>query len=1830
MFRALSGLLASLLVAAALGAAPLQVLSAGEQGLRLVLTLSPPRVPEVELEGRRFQQVELPPGYARLAEPGQPALPFFAAPIAVPPGAQVQVEVEEARWHRLSGLELAPAPRYEGTNEDPRYETDPRYYLHDTFAPAQRFSITEGGHLRGVRTCMLQLYPFRYNPVRRELEYCAELRVRVKFVGGRRPKAGRAADTPAAAPLYRALLNPAQAPRWREEAGAAKLGVDSEWYDPGRPWVKVYADEDALFRVDPAWLDSLGVALGTIDPRTFQVFYLGQEQAIRVHGEQDGSFDAPDYLLFFGQYRRDAYKDFENLYGRRNTYWLTWGGAPGKRLQEHSGAPVHGYPVSPWKWTTAHFEQDIRYNPLPLTPPEQELEVDHWFWEEPVAVVKPSDVPSSRIYAQPLLHRAEGEEYTAHLRVVMHGVSDNIHHTGVLFNEQRIDQRVWRGPDELRLESEIPSAYLKDQNRLRLQLFADQSLPDQVFFNWFEIDYRRAYQTWIGYFDFTQPPGGQSYVLQGLYPPGIEVWDVAHEYYFTDFQTDSTAARGAFITFEDNPVDSARYVAADTLAGIKRPRGKVDLSSSWRTPNHQADYLIITHADFLEAAQRLAAHRREGGLSVEVVDVEDLYDEFSYGQMTSEVVRDFITYAYRSWEHPPVYVLLAGNTHYAYRSSRPSFVPTLYYHARNRGEAGSDYLYSLLDGDLLPELAVGRLSFTNPEESLEIVDKIIRYDQAPEPGDWRSRVIYLATFHEIGEFVQTNAQLATQYTKALGLNAVAINNPDNTPIPNLSGKRFLDELNQGALLVNFSGHGSIGTMQFFFSTQFPDWDYLSQVRNDGRLPLMVALSCLNGQFAEPFNLSLSESMTLRKEGGGIAYISASAQGRPAQQALLGDRLFAQFFQEGGTLEFGPALDIAKVKTLAAHPSFEDVALTMQLQGDPAQRLALPRQPDYEALDLRLDKGEVFSQDTLKVEALLRNNTRLGSDSVQVALLVYRPQAEAPPETLIYQKEAPFAGTLTLAANWSVGAGPGPYAFELQVDPAGAVPETDEGNNQLQRQVEVHSPVIPGLLFPLSGAVLPAEGLVLEALLPLSGGPFDCEFALSADPAFADPGAGYSALATPVQGKAGYHPQGLKEGQGYFWRARVHSGAGLGPWSVMRSFWVEAGQTLPRWQQQGLQFLSGEELDLELSGTGMVLSAATRALQPGADTREAGVAVQGLEGAGVVCADGTYLYAKRWFNDKSTVYPGTDFFTRIGSGFNGTQFGQVYGVLADSTTAGISATCHSDGYIYSEMGDPFSLERLSMATGKKDTVTVPEGLLEWKNGQIESGHALITSDGRYIYNVSMSSEAGTRNQWRVRVFDPARNWALLRDFTSSPTETGFTFTWTDGILADGERLYFIEYRDGRRIRMVDSRDGRLLGEWQSDQDSTGIISGQYDWVNNKVWLGELEGPRIFRYEGLGRVTRGQLLSPAIGPAAAWQGLSVQGQGVEVEVEGRQGAGAAWQSLQDVPPTQAGQSTDLRGVDAAKYPQLRLRARLQGNAAHLDKWSSDFAPQSSLGLAQARLDSAGRVEVVVRNLGVVETGARLRLEQGERRTRVWELTLTPLQRGEARLVRFDSLAAPPAGRLFVRLLLAQADADPQDDMLEVSLQEGGRVALGFSTWPGGRPLLDGDPLVSGEGLLVQVDGEGHLALAVDGAPVQPDSVWEGPGVLYRPSLKPGEHRLQAHVLRGGREVGFAELRFRLSEELVIANALPYPQPVREGTSFTYVLSHAAQVAIEIYTLSGRRVLRLGPLPQEAGFQQMAWDGCDQEGSRLANGAYLYRISAEGPQGHGEFRGPLSVVR
>ena len=1829
--------------AASPSAAGLRLVESGPEGLRLVLEMEP----GIRPGGRRIAA----PGLPRAAGPGGVDLPYVAALVAAPPGARLRLAVESGDHEDFPGVEPAAADSHAAV-------LDPRQ--------VGALGHTEPlGRLRGVPAHRLWLFPWQVDPVSGRVRVHRRLAVEVTFHGGGAGRPAHRAD-PHGDHLRGAFINPPPS-AWEAPRPAARPAAGDGWYDPALPWIKVLVPVDGVYRITPGWEPLSRYEAESIDPRTFRLFHAGAEIPLVVRGAADGSFDAGDEILLYGRYRRAVTagqeRDHESEYGPEETYWLTWGGAPGRRYEERDVSPDRGYPEREWYLHAAHHEVDRSFDQLGFA---ADPHLDRWFWQPPQDALTAThpDRPSSQSFAGDITALHDEEEYEARVEVALQGRTGEgfgEHHTVVHFNwtgtgSRVLEEAYWAGQVPRVIDAAVPSRWLQPRNRVLVQGYADSIKVDQIWFNWFRVTYRRRFDAAPGFLaaPVEAAPDGHRITVEGFRHPEVLLLDAAAGALLKGAAV--TGADSAFrATFEDAPASPPLYVAADSLS-LREPEGLADTPSDWRSGTHGADYVIVSHPEFLEAARRLAGHRRRDGLQVAVVSVEDLYDEFSFGRVHRGAVADFIRHAYGTWEPRPAYVTLLGDATWDYRGiytgrRGQALVPTRYYLARERGFSPSDYHLALVDGDdLLADLSVGRLAVDSAEEARRVVDKIIAYDSDPEPGDWRSRSVFAANWHAKDEFSGPLDSLAARYTEPAGLQSVRIYAPDEAPLPNPRGKAFLDALNDGALIVNFSGHGAAGAMQYLFSTGFPDWEYLNQVRNGGRLPLMMALSCLNGLFTLPRVEALSELMVEHEEGGAIAFISATALSRTAQNRLLSDHLYSQLFAEE-RLRFGPVLDAAKARVLAAHSSYRDVVETMQLIGDPAQELALPPGADYAAVDLAVHGGRVTTGSTVTLTGWVRNNTRLGEDSLTVALFGEAPDAD--PDTLWQQRRGPFAGSDSVRVDWAVGDRRGPYRLSLVVDAGDRVDEADESDNRLDLSLHILDARAASPLSPPDGGLAPAAALA--ALTPVDGGGgsagLTCEFALSADPAFPDSATSRSGPVPARRGLAehAFEGFGAPAGSPLYWRVRLVDGAVTGPWSAVRTFALGPSPTGPPdglWSSRAGQLLAlGEsEGDLAAEGEAVAVSSRRPAFRPSAATREDAFTVGELDGAGIVATDGEYLYAKRWFNDPSTTYAGSDFFARIGTGFGGTERGRFYGFLPDSTSGGIAATGHSDGYLYCDAGQTFELERLDPRTGRLDTVRVPDGLVDWKTGRVVEEpapgqviHALITSDGRYVYNVSMSSAVGMRVGWRVRVFEPEAGWRLVREFVAPPTETGFTYLWTDGVLADGERLYLIEYAGRRRIRAVSALDGSFIDEWTSDQQETGILAGQYDWVNDKVWLADLgavvrpgqplerTGASLFRYGRHGRRQPARLWSPPVGPAAAWGRLEVDGDGVEVTVEGASTDGG-WSALPGRVVSAPG-SVDLSGLDAERLRRLRLAALVDTAAgARLSGWQVSYTGLADLEVAAAEAGE-GEVRAAVRNRGAVPSPpAVLRLE-GRKGEALGERRLPALQPGGLVASVFDS-PGPLLPGTRVRVLYQGADADPGNDSV-LLVAPGPRLV--FRAWPGGHRLQSGDILGS-QALWIEAEGPGRILLALDGAPVTVDSTWTtaaGASALYRPAE--GFRQVEARLVDDDGELAASRIDILVSPLLHAANILVHPHPVgREGASFTFFLPKAAEVGVDLYALSGRRIRSLGPLPFEAGFGRLPWDGRDGVGRRLADGSYLYVLTARAGGERVHHRAPLVVSR
>src|SRR5262249_18521397 len=133
-----------------------------------------------------------------------------------------------------------------------------------------------------------------------------------------------------------------------------------------------------------------------------------------------------------------------------------------------------------------------------------------------------------------------------------------------------------------------------------------------------------------------------------------------------------------------------------------------------------ADLVIITRREFFAAMAALAKAREQAELRVALVDVEDIYDEFNYGHIAPQAIRDFLSYARSNWRIKPQYLLLAGDASYDGRNylgyGNADMVPTKLIDTTYM-ETASDEWFTDFNNDGIADIATGRLPVRDAAEA---------------------------------------------------------------------------------------------------------------------------------------------------------------------------------------------------------------------------------------------------------------------------------------------------------------------------------------------------------------------------------------------------------------------------------------------------------------------------------------------------------------------------------------------------------------------------------------------------------------------------------------------------------------------------------------------------------------------------------------------------------------------------------------------------------------------------------------------------------------------------------------------------------------------------------------------------------------------------------------------------------------------------------------------------------------------------------------------------------------------------------------------------------
>ncbi|MDJ0764304.1 MAG: C25 family cysteine peptidase [Myxococcota bacterium] len=917
----------------ATGQPDLVVISQREDGLALELTLPPFELEAVQGPDSWYQRIALDQ-WTKMARPGFPEIPLTGALIQTPESGKIEVHVIEGEYEVISNCNLYPAPelvRSQDGTSIPVFSKNNEIYASSDFFPGNLARVSALSAMRRVPVARVTLFPFQWHPGTGELRYYTKIRVNVQF---ERPlghidstaQPGREKDCPARAYFEtlkkRAILNYSR----RRQTRRTRWRLPALFRPRPRAALRVEVNQTGMYRMTYEDLIAAGLPR-RVHADTLQLFNQGSEVAIKVVSRGRGRrLRSGDQLVFFGKGVDDPYTD-------TNVYWLRWGRRLGKRMDLIDGSVAAWGIIHPESFSElVHQEENhVIWASMPGAP-----ENDYWFWEKITAPNTSEyivDIPS------PDVDRAE-----ALVRVALRGRSTDPvypnHHTIISMNGTLIGDVHWDGNGEYVHEMPVSPAFFQDgPNTLRIESPGDTGArADIVYFNWVEVDYHRYPEAADDRLRFTvEESNTLGMELSRFCDPLISVYDITRD-------SDPIEITGLFIEpdgetytaiFEDLVGGTKTYYALSEEGFIQPYKIARWQPSNLRHGGNGADWIVITSEKLLDSVAPLVRFRKRQGLRARTVSVEDIYNTFNHGLEDPRAIKDFLQNAYDNWAPPaPTYVFLVGDANTDYRdylkTGKENVVPP-HLMQTGLGVTPEDNWYVCMDGeqDILPDMFIGRIPGDSPAMVTALVDKIINYESSDNSVN--DQVLFVADDNE-PTFERLNDALVDYLPEGFDANRVYLSSYASEAQATWD---LLDYLDQGMLITNYVGHGSVTNWAgeyLFESAHIPD------LLNQGRLTFVVTMTCLNGYFSHPYYYSLAEALMAAEHTGAIGCFSPTGIGYTWQHEILNKEVFANVFNLK-TPDLGSITTQAKIDAYAKGIS-ADMVKTYVLFGDPATKLKL--------------------------------------------------------------------------------------------------------------------------------------------------------------------------------------------------------------------------------------------------------------------------------------------------------------------------------------------------------------------------------------------------------------------------------------------------------------------------------------------------------------------------------------------------------------------------------------------------------------------------------------------------------------------------------------------------------------------------------------------------------------------------------------------------------------------------------------------------------------------------------------------------------------------------
>lgn len=664
--------------------------------------------------------------------------------------------------------------------------------------------------------------------------------------------------------------------------------------------VKLIVDSAGVYSVALDDLKNIGLTIDTLDVTNLNLTQNGATIPYLVEG---------DHLIFYGQ-------SSESRYNSSHPYILRQGEAGTAMTQTTPPQPTGALLTAIPQMT--RVEENWVYEQRAA-----EIGADVWYWKK---VLQSGEESKAEFTID--LPEITGD--SAEIVMQLWGFTkdnslDPDHDFDLLINDQLVSSVTFDGDVVYIAKAIIPRNILKKgENKITL----DNSKPgnafvDQFFVDWIEFNYTTPTSVQNESITLSQTEGQVALTGYSSQPLLLDITNPATPSQLTGWAYGSNVAQ-----FGINPT---MVVTAVGEKGYKTPQVKPLLTNSW---NDQADLIIITTAELAPALQPLIEARKAQGLTVGLAQVEEIYDQYGYGDPSPQSINNFIKFAYAAHDKKPQYVFLVGDATtdpLGYESNRPNdpvtppsnIVPSELIKVSFSGETVSDARLVDIDGNLTPDIAVGRWPLNTVKEVENLVTRTLAYEKglASEPA------IFSFDPSGAGEFGGFTNRLIdnTGFDKS---HVVLYDEPDST--------NLLKQWNDGAWMISYVGHGSLA---MWGKDELFSVDKINSISGDKNPPIVMQFSCLTGQFAHPSVESLSETM-LKHEGGPVLLIAATSLTLSSNQSPFAVA-FVKELQNPESKRIGDALQKAKIVLNNNGSGAQEISDTFGLIGDPSALIARP-------------------------------------------------------------------------------------------------------------------------------------------------------------------------------------------------------------------------------------------------------------------------------------------------------------------------------------------------------------------------------------------------------------------------------------------------------------------------------------------------------------------------------------------------------------------------------------------------------------------------------------------------------------------------------------------------------------------------------------------------------------------------------------------------------------------------------------------------------------------------------------------------------------------------